>query len=131
MDENNCSVYIKTDANNNIVDVNSSIYISDLTDWVYIDSGAGDKYRNAQNNYFEKGILCFSNVYRYTYIDGVIAEKTDAVIAAEIAAITVEKTASEKLVTVTAELTNAKAQIEVLDAALMELFLTILPSLTV
>ncbi|GAA0076206.1 hypothetical protein UT300005_05840 [Clostridium sp. CTA-5] len=54
MEENKIKVYIKIDKNNCITNVDSSIFIQDITDWIYIDEGYGDKYALAQNNYFPK-----------------------------------------------------------------------------
>ena len=76
-------VYIKADDNNNIIDINSSIFITDLTDWIEVDSGAGDKYAHAQGHYFNKPLINENGVYNYKYIDGVIIEKTPEEIAAE------------------------------------------------
>ena len=80
MDES-YKVYIKTDGTN-IVAVNSSAFLTDLTDWIEIDSGQGDKYHHAQGNYFDKPIVTDSGIYRYKY-DGEIVEKTDQEIATE------------------------------------------------
>ena len=76
-------VYIIADDNNNIIDINSSIFIKDLTGWIEIDSGAGDKYANAQNYYFDKSLMTETGIYRYQYLYKMIVEKTDEEIAAE------------------------------------------------
>ena len=76
-------VYIKIDENNNIILINSSIFLTDLTDWIEIDSGTGDKYAHAQGHYFNKPLINENGVYNYKYIDGVIIEKTPEEIAAE------------------------------------------------
>lgn len=77
-------VYIKTDSNNNVTAVNSSIFLSDLTGWIYIDEGYGDKYAHAQGNYFDKPIMTDGGIYRYKYIDNAVDEKTEEEIAEEI-----------------------------------------------
>lgn len=69
-------VYIKTDDENNVIDINSSAFISDTTDWKEIDSGDGDRYRHAQGNYFSNSLTDEYGVYRYRYVDGNIIEKT-------------------------------------------------------
>jgi hypothetical protein len=81
MDEN-YKVYIKTD-NQNIVAVNSSAFLTDLTDWIEIDSGQGDKYHHAQGNYFPLPIITDSGIYRYKYVNGEVVEKTEAEIETE------------------------------------------------
>lgn len=50
-------VYVKLNANNDIVDVNSSIFLKDKTGWKKIDEGFGDKYAHAQSMYFEKPLI--------------------------------------------------------------------------
>jgi ribosomal protein S11 len=64
--ENPIKVYIKVNDNNEIIDVVSSIFIKDLTGWIEIDSGYGDKYAHAQSQYFEKP-LYNGNHYVYKY----------------------------------------------------------------
>lgn len=76
-------VYIKTDDNNNIIDINSSIFITDLTNWIEIDEGTGDKYAHAQGHYFDKSLITETGIYRYQYLYKMIVEKTDEEIAAE------------------------------------------------
>lgn len=76
-------VYIIADDNNNIIDINSSIFIKDLTGWIEIDSGTGDKYAHAQGHYLNKPLINENGVYNYKYINGVIVEKTSEEIAAE------------------------------------------------
>ena len=77
-------VYIKIDSAGNITDVNSSIFLSDVTDWTEIDEGAGDKYAHAQGNYFEKPLTDDNGIYRYKYSNGAVYEKTEEEIEAEI-----------------------------------------------
>lgn len=76
-------VYAKPDALGNITAVNSSIFLSDTTDWIEIDSGTGDRYAHAQGNYFDKPIVTESGVFRYRLVDGSAVEKTAEEIAAE------------------------------------------------
>lgn len=76
-------VFVRLDENNNILSVNSSIFLTDLNNWVEIDSGTGDKYAHAQGHYFNKPLTNENSVYNYKYIDGVIIEKTPEEIAAE------------------------------------------------
>ena len=61
-------VYIKADDNNNIIDINSSIFIKDITGWIEIDSGTGDKYAHAQNYYFNKPLVDEESLHNYKYI---------------------------------------------------------------
>ena len=83
-EERKIKVYIKTDSADNITDVNSSIFLSDVMDWIEIDEGTGDKYAHAQGNYFEKPLTDDNGIYRYKYSNGAVYEKTEEEIEAEI-----------------------------------------------
>lgn len=76
-------VYVKTDDENNVIDINSSAFISDTTDWKKIDSGDGDRYHHAQGNYFSDSLIDEHGFYRYKYIDGNVIEKTSEEIKSE------------------------------------------------
>lgn len=86
-EENKIKVYIKTDSAGNITDINSNIFLSDLTSWIEIDEGIGDKYAHAQGNYFKKPLINDNGIYRYKYSNGVILEKTEEEIEAEISSL--------------------------------------------
>ena len=95
---NTYSVYVQTDSNDNIIAVNSSAFLPDVTDWTKIDEGVGDKYHHAQGNYFDKPIMTLKGIYRYRLVDGEPVEKTESEMAAEEAALpTPEPTTEEKL----------------------------------
>lgn len=74
-------VYGKTNEDGYIVEVNSSAFLADLTDWQQIDRGTGDKYHHAQGNYFPEPVTTESGVYRYKLIGGVPVECTAEEIA--------------------------------------------------
>ena len=76
-------VFIKTDSQNRVTDINSEIFISDLTGWVEIDSGSGDKYAHAQGNYLPKSIMNDNGIYRYKYENGVVCERSADEMAAD------------------------------------------------
>ena len=67
-------VYVKINANNEIIEVGSSIFIQDLTDWKEIDAGFGDKYAHAQSQYFDKPLINENGTYNYKLKKGVIVE---------------------------------------------------------
>lgn len=69
-------VYALPDEKNRITAINSDEFISDLTGWVQIDEGAGDKFHHAQNNYLPKPIADERGIYRYKLEDGVAVERT-------------------------------------------------------
>lgn len=68
-------VYIKINSNNEVVEINSEIFIKDLTGWIEIDSGFGDKYAHAQSQYFDKPLIDEEGQYNYKYENGEIIEK--------------------------------------------------------
>ena len=67
-------VYIKVNTNNEVIEVNSEIFIQDTTSWIEIDSGFGDKFAHAQSQYFEKPLMNEDGCYNYSFIDGLIIE---------------------------------------------------------
>lgn len=67
-------VYVKLDSNGYIVAVNSSAFLTDVTDWVKIDEGFGDKHHHAQGNYFPEPIIADGGAYRYKLVDGKVVE---------------------------------------------------------
>lgn len=72
-------VYIKTDVNDCIIDINSSAFLDSVDGWIEIDSGTGDKYHHAQGNYFDNYLFDDSYLYpvaNYAYENGVIRVRT-------------------------------------------------------
>ena len=69
-------VYVKTDAKNVIIDVNSSAFMDDDEGWIRIDEGWGDRYHHAQGNYLDKPMMDERGVYRYKLENGQIVERT-------------------------------------------------------
>lgn len=76
-------VYVKLNDAGHITVVNSSEFLQDITGWVAIDRGAGDRYHHAQNNYFDHPIRTDSGVYRYKLVDSKPVECTAEEIAAQ------------------------------------------------
>ncbi|MCX7614754.1 MAG: hypothetical protein N2Z65_03255 [Clostridiales bacterium] len=79
-----CKVYVLTDSIGNIIAINSDAFLTDITNFIQIDEGIGDKYHHAQGNYFDKPITTEKGIYRYKLVDGVVVEKTDEEIQTEI-----------------------------------------------
>lgn len=67
INEQPIGVYVRVNENNEIVEVNSNIFIKDLTGWIKIDEGFGDKYAHAQSQYFEKLLINENGTYNYKY----------------------------------------------------------------
>lgn len=76
-------VYVKSNSNGYITAVNSSAFLTDVTDWVEIDHGYGDKYHHAQGNYFDNPIITESGAYCYKLVNGEPVECTPEEIAAQ------------------------------------------------
>lgn len=68
-------VYIKLNEQNEITQVNSEMFINDLSGWIEIDEGNGDKYSHAQTEYFDKPLRTQNGDYIYEYVDGRVREK--------------------------------------------------------
>lgn len=58
-------VYVKPNESGYITAVNSSAFLTDITGWVEIDRGVGDRFHHAQANYFEKPIVTEGGAYQY------------------------------------------------------------------
>ena len=58
-------VYVKINENKEITAIGSSIFITDLTNWIKIDEGYGDKYAHAQSQYFKKPLQNEDGTYNY------------------------------------------------------------------
>ena len=104
-------VYVRIDSQARIVNINSSAFLTDLTDWIEIDIGYGDKYHHAQNHYFGQPIYTDEGIPRYKLVDGVPVERTDDEIAADIAALPEPAPTETELL---------QAQIDALTIALLE-----------
>lgn len=76
-------VYVKSDNRNRIIAVNSSAFLTDMTGWVEIDSGYGDKYHHAQGNYFINPIYDERGICRYKLVNGKPVERTQEEMDAE------------------------------------------------
>ena len=70
MDDIEYTVYVKTDDRNVITAINSSAFLSDVTEWTDIDEGVGDKYHHAQNNYVSAGLTDENGIFNYKLTDG-------------------------------------------------------------
>ena len=98
MEENMSKVYIQIDSDNKITRIEGGYTLpSDLTGWIFIDEGYGDKYNLAQSHYLEKGLTTFDGIYQYKYINDTVTERTEEEIEADREAIPVIPTQMEQL----------------------------------
>lgn len=47
-------VYIQVDERDRVIAINSSVFLTDITEWILVDEGQGDKYTHAQGNYLSE-----------------------------------------------------------------------------
>ena len=89
MDENmKAAVYVKTDESGRIIRCEGGYTTpEDLTGWVKIDEGVGDRYNLCQSNYFADGLYTIDGIHRYKLEDGKAMERTAEEIEADRAAI--------------------------------------------
>ncbi len=70
-------VYVKLNEQNEIVQINSDIFLVNTDGYICIDEGEGDKYAHAQGCYFEKPLYDEQGRYNYKYVDGQVVEITE------------------------------------------------------
>lgn len=90
-------VYVKTDEQGRIVEVNSSIFLQDVSGWTQVDEGEGDRYAHAQGHYLAKPLMGQDGIYAYKLVNGAAAERTEAEKEADRAAIEVPITLEERV----------------------------------
>ncbi len=84
MDDYKSKVYIQTDDKNRIIRCEGGYTTpADLTGWIYIDEGDGDKYNLCQSNYFDGGLYTYDGIPRYKWDGEQAVERTDAEIEAD------------------------------------------------
>ena len=90
-------VYIKVDEQNRVVEINSSDFISDLTGWIKIDEGLGDKYHHAQGNYLPYSLMAELGVYRYKFVNGSVVERTADELSGDILPVETQPTETDRI----------------------------------
>ena len=87
MNENTSKVYVLTDDQNRIIRCEGGYTTpNDLTGWVQIDEGAGDRYNLCQSHYFDGGLYADDGIPRYKFADGAPVLRSDEEIEADRAA---------------------------------------------
>lgn len=81
-------VYVQTDERGRITRCDGGYTTpADLSGWVQIDEGAGDRYNLCQSHYFDRGLYAEDGIPRYKLVDGKPVERTADEIEADRAAI--------------------------------------------
>ena len=115
-------VYVRIDDTNRIVDINSNAFLTDISDWIEIDRGFGDKYHHAQGNYFPKPIYEERGIPVYKYVDGKALERTQEEIDADYHEPVPQPSETDlALVELAALESENAARLDEQDAALVEL----------
>lgn len=84
MDTGMSKVYVLPDAPGRITRIDGGYTMpEDLTGWVLIDEGYGDRYNLCQRNYFPKPIMDDRGIYLYKLVDGKPVERTQDEIDAD------------------------------------------------
>lgn len=79
-------VYVLLDEKERIVRVEGEYSLpSDLTGWVQIDEGYGDRFSLAQSHYLDGGLYTHQGVPRYKYDGGACVLRSEAEIAEDVA----------------------------------------------
>lgn len=98
MENYTSKVYVKTDSKGRITRIEGGYTTpADLTDWVQIDEGTGDKYNLCQSNYFPGSLYTADGIPRYKLADGKPVERTAEEIAADRAALPAPAPTTEEL----------------------------------
>lgn len=74
MEDTTIKVYVKTNEENFITEIASSIFLQDTTGFIEIDSGRGDRFAHAQSQYLEKTLIDSQLRYNYQLVDGKVTE---------------------------------------------------------
>lgn len=87
MNENTSKVYVLTDDQNRIIRCEGGYTTpADLSGWVQIDEGTGDKYNLCQSHYFDGGLYTADGIPRYALAYGAPVLRSDEEIEADRAA---------------------------------------------
>lgn len=93
-------VYIQTDAQGRILRCEGGYTTpQDLTDWIKIDEGYGDKYNLAQAHYFDKPLIMQDGIYQYKLVGTTPIERSEEEIAAEREVKNFTRNQQDKLIT--------------------------------
>lgn len=81
-------VYVKTDDQDRIIRCEGGYTTpTDLTGWIQIDEGNGDRYNLCQSHYFTGGLYTSDGLPRYNLVDGAPVERTTEELDADRAAL--------------------------------------------
>ena len=115
-------VYIQTDDAGRILRCEGGYTTpSDLTGWIEIDEGTGDKHNLCQSHYFDGGLYTMGGIPRYKWDGSAAVLRTEEELEADRAAIPEpkpSKTVEARLTALEAEAEQAKADRKALNILL-------------
>lgn len=120
--EEKSKVYIQIDNQGRILRCDGGYTTpSDLTGWIEIAEGTGDRYNLCQSHYFEGGLYTMDGIPRYKWDGSAAVMRTDEEMEADRASIPEpkpSKTVEARLTALEAEAEQAKADREALNILL-------------
>ena len=115
-------VYIKVDEQGRILRCDGGYTTpADLTGWIEIDEGTGDKYNLCQSHYFADGMYTMDGIPRYRWDGSAAVLRAEEELEADRAAIPEpkpSKTVEDRLTALEAEAEQAKADREAINILL-------------
>lgn len=115
-------VYIQTDTEGRIIRCDGGYTTpADLTGWIEIDEGTGDKYNLCRSHYFDGGLYTMDGIPRYRWEGSMAVLRTEEELEADRAAILESKpskTVEARLTALEAEAEQAKEDREALNILL-------------
>lgn len=116
MDTGMSKVYVLPDASGRITRIDGGYTMpEDLTGWVLIDEGYGDRYNLCQGNYFPQPIMDDRGIYRYKLVDGKPVERTQEEMDADYVPPEVKPTDAERISQLESEKKLLTAQVQALS----------------
>ena len=116
MDTGMSKVYVLPDASGRITRIDGGYTMpEDLTGWVLIDEGYGDRYNLCQGNYFPQPIMDDRGIYRYKLVDGKPVERTQEEMDADYVPPEVKPTDAERISQLESEKKLLTAQLQALS----------------
>ena len=120
--EEKSKVYIQIDNQGRILHCDGGYTTpADLTGWLEIDEGTGDRYNLCQSHYFDGGLYTMDGIHRYRWDGEKAVLRTDEEMEADRAAIPdpkPSKTVEARLTALEAEAEQAKEDREALNILL-------------
>lgn len=116
MDTNTSKVYVLPDASGRITRIDGGYTMpEDLTGWVLIDEGTGDRYNLCQGNYLSGPLTDDRGIYRYKLVDGAVVERTQEEMEADYTPPEIKPTDAERISKLESEKKLLTAQVQALS----------------